>query len=118
MKMILLLVLSTTLVGCMTVKVPSAHLSVEEFCRLYDNPGTMGDYWEYKGLKEGRHWLYRYGFKQPQQSIVTLMEKGFVLVDELPAGFPSAPQPKPSSADLDSVKAGLHLWLKETSPKD
>ncbi len=101
------------LVGCTTMSVTKKHLSSEDFLRLYSNPGTPGDYWEYKGLKDGRHWLYHYGFKQPQQSVVSVMEKGFVDAGEIPAGFPSAPQPKPKPADSTDVKAGLENWMKE-----
>jgi hypothetical protein len=101
------------LFGCTTMSIPQKHLSSEDFLRLYNNPGTPGDYWEYKGLKDGRHWLYHYGFKQPQQSMVSVMEKGFVDAGEMPAGFPSAIQPKPKHTDSTDVKAGLENWMKE-----
>jgi hypothetical protein len=101
------------LVGCTTMSVPKKQLSSEDFLRLYDNPGTPGDYWEYEGLKDGRYWLYHYGFKQPQQSVVSVMEKGFVDAVEMPAGFPSAPQPKPRPADSTDVNEVLEKWRKE-----
>jgi len=112
-KMRLVCLLGAFLVGCTTMRIPSKHLSSEDFLRLYNHPGTPGDYWEYKGLKKGRHWLYHYGFKQPQQSVVSVIEKCFVAADELPKGFPSTQQPKPTPADSNSVKEGLERWLKE-----
>lgn len=101
------------LVGCTTMSVPQKHLSSEDFFRLYNNPGTPGDYWEYKGVKNGRHWLYHYGFKQPQQSVVSVMEKGFVDTGEMPTAFPSAPQPKPGAGESTDMKASLENWMKE-----
>ena len=84
------------LFGCTITSIPQKHLSSEDFVRLYNNPGTLGDYWEYKGLKNSRHWLYHYGFRQPQHSVTSVMEKGFVDAGEMPTGFPSAPtKPKP-----------------------
>ena len=101
--------------GCASMTTPQKSLSVGDFIRLYNNPGTPGDYWEYKGVKDGRYWLYHYGFKQPQLSVVGLIEKGFVAVNEMPANFPSTPQPKLKSADSIAIKAGLDGWLKETN---
>lgn len=101
------------LFGCASMSIPQKHLSSEDFLRLYNNPGTPGDPWEYKGLKNGRHWLYRYGFKQPQQSVVSVVEKGFVDAREVPTDFPSAPQPKPKPGESTDVKAGLQNWMKK-----
>jgi hypothetical protein len=41
------------------------------------------------------------------------MEKGFVDAVEMPAGFPSAPQPKPRPADSTDVNEVLEKWRKE-----
>lgn len=101
------------LFGCTITSIPQKHLSSEDFVRLYNNPGTLGDYWEYKGLKNSRHWLYHYGFRQPQHSVTSVMEKGFVDAGEMPTGFPSAPQPKPKPGESTDVKAGLEHWMKE-----
>lgn len=96
------------------MNIPQKHLSAEDFLRLYNNPGKPGDYWKFKGLKDGRYWLYHYGFEpDPQLSVVSLIEKGFVPMREMPEGFPSAPQPKPKPADSTDAKAGLENWLKE-----
>lgn len=109
----LMCILSAFLVGCTTMRIPNKQLSSEEFVRLYNNPGTPGDYWEYIGLKDGRHWLYHYGFRQPQQSIVSVIEKGFVSTKEMPEGFPFEPQLKPKPIDSGAVKAGLENWVQE-----
>src|SRR5436305_14234231 len=51
----LVCLLGAFLVGCTTMRIPSKHLCSQDFLRLYNHPGTLGDYWEYKGLKNGRH---------------------------------------------------------------
>lgn len=114
-KSSLVCLLALFFLGCANMGVSQKHLSAEDFLWHYDNPGTPGDYWEYKGLNKGRFWIYHYGFKQPQLSVISVLEKGFVMADEMPKGFPTSPQPKLKSADTNAIKTGLEGWLKETN---
>ncbi len=115
-RMILLAgILTVHPLGCMTMKTPTKKLSAEDFLGLYGQPGTPGDYWEYKGLNHGRYWLFHYGFRQPQQSVVSLLEKGYVAEQEMPNDFPSAPQPRPTG-DNGQLKDGVERWMREVDP--
>lgn len=98
------------------MKLSTRQLEAGVFLRLYSHPGTPGDYWEYKGLNDGRCWIYHYGFRQPQQPVVSLLEKGYVADKEMPDGFPSAPQPNLTRGDEKQLKEGVDRWRTEVDP--
>lgn len=90
--------------GCASLAVPSRRLDQAEFLRLYAGARSAGDYWDYRGVSAGRHWLFHYGFKSPQQSVATLIERGFIPEAEMPVGFPSVAQPAWPSGGADRLK--------------
>ena len=101
------------LTGCVSLGVPTRRLSQDDFIRFYADARGGGDYWDYRGVAGGNHWLYHYGFKTPQQSVVSLIERGFIPAAELPSGFPSGPQPLLSPGSQERLQEGVRDFLKK-----
>ena len=93
------------LVGCMTIKVATIRLNAEEFLEHYCNPGTVGDYWEYRGKSSGNHWIYHY--KMERQSVPIVVEKAYIPENLMPAAFPEFPQPNRQAGTLEGVAGVL-----------
>jgi|APCry1669188970_1035186.scaffolds.fasta_scaffold129140_1 hypothetical protein len=101
-KFLIVLYAGLVLVGCATHDYAMTELTGKEFLELYFHPGTINDYWEYKGKSGGKHWIYHY--RQERQSFPLLVEKAYVPLDAVPAGFPQAQQPNRETGSLEKAK--------------
>lgn len=82
--------------------IESRHVSKDEFLILYSTKWACGDYWEYKGKKDDKHWLIHYRLPDVQ-TLPVAVESAWIPIEDLPEDFPTAAQQPLNYGDLKKI---------------
>jgi hypothetical protein len=95
------------IIGCKGMK--DTYVTGEVFNSLYTNQWTVGDYWKYRGVRKGKHYLDHYVIPS-EGSVPVRMQSVCTPIDELPENYPLTVQTELYEGNMEEIDNMLDNW--------